>query len=316
MKSVMFGNTGISIFPLIYGTLPMGPLQAGLTVSEGASLIQHALEHGVNTLDTATLYGSYPHIREALKSYSKPVTVITKTHATDAATARVHVETGLKELGVERLDIVLIHAARVADPFTDRVAVIEELLRLKQSGRIAHIGLSSHYIDAFRKAIDHPEIEVIHPLINKIGMGILDGTAKEMAAVIEASSKAGKGIYAMKALAGGNLIHDARAAFRYVLGLKGVDGIAVGMLSKAEIDANIALFEHATADDELWKSLESRRRRLQIMTNFCKGCGRCVEICGSTALVMKYNRPVVDETNCILCGYCAEGCPEFIIRVV
>ena len=49
---------------------------------------------------------------------------------------------------------------------------------------------------------------------------------------------AGKGIYAMKALAGGNFISDARNKFRYVLNLEGVHGVAVGMLSKEEIDGN------------------------------------------------------------------------------
>ncbi len=316
MKRVMLGNTGIEIFPLVYGTLPMGPLQANLTPAEGGRLIRHALERGVNILDTATLYGSYPHIRAGLAGWRDPVTVVTKTHAADAETARAHVELGLRELGVERLDVVHIHAARIADPFTDRAAVLEELLRQQEAGKIAHIGLSSHYIAAFRQALTHPEIEVIHPLINKTGMGILDGTAAEMAAVIAQSAAAGKGVYAMKALAGGNLIADARAAIGYVLGLPGIHGVAIGMLSEAEVEANIALFEQGTADDGVWQQLESRRRRLQIMTNYCKGCGRCVEICGSAALTMVDGKPVVDEANCILCGYCAEGCPEFIIRVV
>ena len=316
MKRVMLGNTGIEIFPLVYGTLPMGPLQANLTPAEGGRLIRHALERGVNILDTATLYGSYPHIRAGLAGWRDPVTVVTKTHAADAETARAHVELGLRELGVERLDVVHIHAARIADPFTDRAAVLEELLRQQEAGKIAHIGLSSHYIAAFRQALTHPEIEVIHPLINKTGMGILDGTAAEMAAVIAQSAAAGKGVYAMKALAGGNLIADARAAIGYVLGLPGIHGVAIGMLSEAEVEANIALFEQGTADDGVWRQLESRRRRLQIMTNYCKGCGRCVEICGSAALTMVDGKPVVDEANCILCGYCAEGCPEFIIRVV
>lgn len=316
MKRVALGNTGIEIFPLVYGTLPMGPLQANLTPAEGGRLIRHALERGVNILDTATLYGSYPHIRAALNGWQQPVTVVTKTHAADAATARDHVELGLKELRVERLDVVHIHAARIADPFVDRAAVLEELLRQQQAGKIAHIGLSSHYIAAFRQALDHPEIEIIHPLINKTGMGILDGDSAGMAAVIAESAAAGKGVYAMKALAGGNLIAEARAAFGYVLGLAGVHGVAVGMLSEAEIDANIVLFEQGLADEAVWQQLESRRRRLQIMSNFCKGCGRCVEICGSAALTMVDGKPVVDEASCILCGYCAEGCPEFIIRVV
>jgi hypothetical protein len=43
MKLISLGNTGIVAFPLIYGTLPLGPLQAGLSPAEGGKLIRHAL---------------------------------------------------------------------------------------------------------------------------------------------------------------------------------------------------------------------------------------------------------------------------------
>ena len=316
MKRVQLGNTGISIFPLIFGTLPLGPLQAGVSPQEGGRLIRHALEQGVTMIDTATLYGTYPHVREALKGWRGEVTIATKTHTADPITAREHVELALKELGRERLDIVHIHGARVANPFTERYALLEELLKMKQEGKIAHVGLSSHYIEAFRRVATHPEIEVIHPLININGMGIIDGSAKEMAAAIAACAHAGQGVYAMKALAGGNLISSARQSLAYVAGLEGVHAVAVGMLSEEEIDANIAFFECGELDDTIWQKLESRRRRLKIMEQFCKGCGKCIEICANGALSCVNGKAVVDESACVLCGYCGSGCPEFFIRVI
>lgn len=316
MKRVQLGNTGISIFPLIFGTLPLGPLQAGLSPSEGGRLIRHALEHGVTMIDTATLYGTYPHVREALKNWRGEVTIATKTHTADAATARLHVELALTELGREQLDLVHIHGARVADPFKDRTAVLEELLLMKQEGKIAHVGLSSHYIEAFRRAASHPEIEVIHPLINQTGMGIIDGSAAEMSEAIADCARAGQGVYAMKALAGGNLISTARQSLAYVAGLEGIHGVAIGMLSEQEIEANIAFFECGQVDDKVWKGLESRRRHLKIMEQFCKGCGMCIEICGNGALSLVEGKAVVDESSCVLCGYCGSGCPEFFIRVI
>jgi len=316
MQQRPLGNTGINIAPLVFGTLPLGYLQAKLTPEEGGRLIRHALEHGVNAVDTATLYETYGHVREGLKGFNGEVTVITKTHAADAATVRAHVERGLKELGRERLDVVHCHAARIADPFVDRAAAIEELVKLKEEGKIAHVGLSTHYIAAVRKAALYPEIEVVHPLINRTGMGILDGSPEEMAEAIKLCAGAGKGIYAMKALAGGNLIAGARASFAYVLGLQGCHGIAVGMLSEQEIDANIALFSGAAPDDGVWQELESRKRRLAIMKNFCKGCGLCAAACVNGALAMVDAKPEVDEASCVLCGYCGAECPEFIIRVV
>jgi predicted aldo/keto reductase-like oxidoreductase len=316
MKEVTLGATGIATSPLVFGTLPLGPLQAGLSPAAGGRLIRHALEHGVNMIDTAALYGTYPHIREGLTGWRGPVTIVSKTHAADAATARLHVDEALRELGRDRLDIVHLHGARIANPFVDRAAVLDELLAMKRAGKIGHVGLSSHYITAFRLALDHPEIEVIHPLINRTGMGILDGSAEEMAVAIAACARAGKGVYAMKALAGGNLISEARQSLAYVAGLEGIHGVAIGMLSTEEIDANIAFFTDGSTSDEVWSLLESRRRRLKIMAQFCKGCGQCLEICGSKALSLVNGRATVNEAACVLCGYCGAACPDFIIRVV
>jgi predicted aldo/keto reductase-like oxidoreductase len=294
----------------------MGPLQAGLTPEEGGRLIRYALEQGVNVIDTAELYQTYPHIKEGLRGYGGEAIIISKTHAPDGALARAHVERGLRELGIDRFHVVHMHCAKVADPFVERRQVLDVLLAMKEEGKIAHVGLSSHYISAIRKAAEHPEIEVIHPLINMNGMGIIDGTEEEMGAAILACKAAGKGIYAMKALAGGNLIPQARQAIRYVLNVAGVDGVAIGMVSEAEIDANITLFETGAADDATWATLEKKRRRLRIMAQFCKGCGMCLDACGSGALTIVDGKAQVDEGACVLCGYCGASCPEFMIRVV
>ncbi len=316
MNKVALGSTGIRITPLVYGTLPLGPLQAGLSPAEGGRLIRHALELGVNMLDTAELYETYPHIRAGIEGYGGEVLIVSKTHAADAQLARAHVERALRELGRERLDIVHLHGARISDPFVERADVLAELLRMKEEGKIGHVGLSSHYISAVRKAADHPEIEVVHPLINRTGMGILDGTPEEMAEAILACSQSGKGVYAMKALAGGNLIAEARASIRYVLAVPGVDGLALGMLSEQEIEANLALVTGGEADEAVWQVLEQRRRKLRIMERFCKGCGMCVPACTNNALSVGSGKARVDEEACILCGYCGAACPEFIIRVV
>lgn len=316
MEKIVLGRTGIITGRLVYGTLPMGPLQAGLQPEEGGRLIRHALGLGITIIDTAELYSTYPHIRAGLRGYTGDVVIASKTHASDAPTARQHVERGLRELGRERIDIVHCHAARIPDPFTERAGVIEELLKMKQEGKIGHVGLSTHYVSAVRKAAHHPEIEVLHPLINRTGLGIIDGTADDMAAAIAQCASSGTGIYAMKALGGGNLISSARESLRYVLGLAGVHAVALGMLSTEEIDANERLFSTGVADPADWQRLEARKRHLRIMDRFCKGCGQCIPACASSSLSLKNGVATVDESTCVLCGYCGAACPEFIIRVV
>ncbi|MBI5015949.1 MAG: aldo/keto reductase [Deltaproteobacteria bacterium] len=311
----LLGRTGLSIHPLVFGTLPMGPLQAGLAPREGGRLIRHALERGLNLIDTAELYGSYGHIRAGLEGFRGEVLLATKTHAPTAALARAHVERALRELGVDCLDIVHVHGARLTDPFAERGEVFEALLVLKAEGKVRCVGVSGHRVAAIRRAAEHPDVDVIHPLINREGLGIPDGAAEEMAAAIAAAGAAGKGVYAMKALAGGNFIATARESLRYVLGLSGVHGVAVGMLSEAEIDANLGLFEGA-ADGSAWGVLEGRSRKIRVMELFCKGCGACAEACASDAITVVDGVARVDAASCVLCGYCAAACPEFMIRVV
>ncbi|PLX82496.1 MAG: aldo/keto reductase [Desulfuromonas sp.] len=316
MTRVPLGRTGLQISPLVYGTLPLGPLQARLSAAEGGKLIRYALEQGVNLLDTAELYGTYEHIRHGIAGFSGEVLIASKTHAADATTARAHVERALREMGRERLDIVHLHGARLQQPFVERSEVFAELLKMRDEGKIAQLGLSTHYVCAVYQAAEQPDVEVIHPLINRQGMGIIDGSADEMATAIAAASQAGKGIYAMKALAGGNLIDKAREHIRYVAGLPGVDALALGMTGTAEIDANLALLTASGEDEEAWHKLEQRRRKLVIMEQFCKGCGACVPACTNDALQLVEGKAKVDEENCILCGYCGAACPEFMIRVV
>lgn len=324
MKCTSLGSTGLTISPLIFGTLPLGPLQTNLSPSEGGALIRHALESGITTIDTAALYGTFSHIRQALNGYSGEAVIASKTHAADPATAREHVETALREIGIERLDIVHLHAARIEHPFRDRAEVIETLLQMKDEGKIGHVGISTHYASVVDSLPDHPEIEIVHPLINRIGLGIIDGGkesgenggATKMSAAIKKASDAGVGVYAMKALAGGNLISTARESINWVRNLNGVDGLALGMLSIEEIDANCALFAGEALDPSTWERLESRKRELKIMTNFCTGCAACVKSCSEGGLQIANGRAKVNPEVCVLCGYCADACPDFIIRVV
>lgn len=306
----------IDLGPLVFGTLPMGPLQADLELEAGARLIARALDLGVRAVDSAEMYGTYPYIARAMELTGKRPLLISKTHADTPEGARAHLHNALKSLGVERLDVFNIHGARLEDPFAQRGEVIAELVRMKEEGLIGHVGLSTHRYKVVELACRHPEIEVLHPLINLVGLGIIDGRAQHMAHAIERASAAGKTVYAMKALAGGNLISEAFASLGYVRGLPGVDSVAVGMLSPAEVEANAGYFLRDEADREQWKNLSRRERKLVAMAQFCVACGACIEHCASLAISLKDGRVHIDEEKCVLCGYCAPACPAFLLRIV
>lgn len=315
-KRHRLGRTGLQISRLVYGSLPLGPLQANLSPEEGGQLIRHAIDLGVNVVDTAELYGTYRHICEGLKGVTQKVHIISKTHASTAVDARKHVERALSEMSLQKLDVLHIHGARLANPFVDRAEVLAEMKRMQREGLVDFLGLSTHYICAVQQAAEHPDIDVIHPLINRDGMGVLDGTAAQMAEMIAYAASCGKGIYGMKALAGGNLIKEARSCFRYVLDLPGMHALAIGMLSKEEIDGNYKLLNNGEAEPSAWDQLEKRERKIQIMEQLCKGCGACVPACTNHGIYLENGKARIKRDDCILCGYCAAACPEFIIRVV
>ncbi len=312
---VTLGRTGLFIHPLVVGTLPMGPLQANLPPAEGAAIIRHALEGGANLIDTADMYGTYAHIRGALNGISRDVFIASKTHATTREAAREHVERALRMLEVDHLDILHLHAARVLNPFGERGEVLDEMRVMRHEGKVRFLGLSTHCVPAVRAATFRDDVDVIHPLINRRGLGIMGGSMAEMASAIADAAAAGKGVYAMKALAGGNLISDARASLTWVRSLPGVHAVAVGMLSIREVEANLSLFE-GLDEPGLWRELERRVRSLRIMEVLCKGCGKCLEACPAKALSIVDGKARLHEGSCILGGYCAPACPEFAIRVV
>ena len=70
MKKNFLGNTGIEVSEVGFGVLPIGPSQLALPVETGAAILRYALEQGINFLDTAQYYRTYPYIRHALKDGS------------------------------------------------------------------------------------------------------------------------------------------------------------------------------------------------------------------------------------------------------
>jgi aryl-alcohol dehydrogenase-like predicted oxidoreductase len=59
-KKNYLGNTGLLVTEAGFGVLTVGKTQLNLTVDEGAAVLRYALERGINFLDTAEYYETYP----------------------------------------------------------------------------------------------------------------------------------------------------------------------------------------------------------------------------------------------------------------
>jgi len=315
MKKNLLGSTGLAVSELCLGVLPLGPLQANISVQESAAIIRRALEEGVNFLDTAEMYQTYPHIAEAIKDFDGEVIIATKSAATTYEAMEKSVNKALEDLGRSYIDIFLLHAARGGKTlFQEREGAFNCLKEYKAKGIIKHIGISTHSVEAVYAAIEQEEVDIIFPIINMTGMGIIDGSLQDMLAAILKAHQAGKGLYAMKVLAGGNLIHKLEEAIAYVRGMNGIASLAIGMINMGELEVNLRIFRNETIPDEL-KNLSKSSKKLFI-TKFCIGCGTCIKTCPNFALSLKDNKVIVDHEKCLLCGYCNPVCPEFALRLL
>ncbi len=314
MNTILLGETGIKVSRLCFGTLTMGPLQRNMPLNRGVALLELAFSFGLNFVDTAELYGTYPYIKEALKLKSDLV-VCTKSYSYDKKSAEASFKKAVSGIGREYIDIFLLHEQESEHTLRGHWEAVEYFLEKRRQGYIGAIGVSTHYIAAMLSALHRPELQILFPLINKTGIGIADGTSEAMLEAIRCAHAKGKGILAMKALGGGHLLQMRNEALRFIMAEKSIHSIAIGMQTEEEVRYNCALFSDIIPSKELELALNNQQRKLMIH-DWCEGCGACVKRCKNKALSLVGGKAAVDTTLCVLCGYCASVCPQFCIKVI
>jgi aryl-alcohol dehydrogenase-like predicted oxidoreductase len=240
---VTLGKTGIQVSLVGMGTGSIGSGQASnqtrLGIKGFGRVVRHALDHGVCFFDVADQYGSHVYLREALKGVPRENYVIqTKTHATNTADARSHLERYRLELGVDYIDIVLLHCMQKSGWQHDHTGSMEYLMKAKEEKIIRAHGTSCHGMDPLRTSAKESFVEIDLARINPEGLIMDDKKPDEVASVLEEMHAAGKGIVGMKILGEGRIKTPERkdASLRYVLGLGTVDAFIIGFESTEQID--------------------------------------------------------------------------------
>ena len=376
----MLGRTGLAVSCVGIGVLPMGPGQLNLPLDEGASVICDALRRGINFIDTAQYYRTYPYIRRALEvmrlvteenprgadnlsteenSCSAVVPVSSENLCGAASPAmrgkmdasarddseiefcphvacddRPHrsdmlrpvisskslassyddmmaaIEECRSALGLKTIDIFLMHEVRTGQ-FAARAGAWQALQDARATGLVRAIGISTHHADVARAMADVAACDVIFALLNYRGMGVRcgqdAGTKEEMAAALTVCKACGKGIYLMKALGGGNLTGDYQKALDYVFTQDFMDAVMVGFTNTSEID-DMMCYLSGTMESSY--NPDVSRKKMYVNQEDCEGCGACLKICAAGAV--HYNKnglAEIDQSKCLTCGYCAQGCP-------
>lgn len=340
----MLGQTGLAVSCVGIGALPIGPGQLNLPLEEGSAVICDALRRGISFIDTAQYYRTYPYIRHALevmgfvteenicgagalsagknphdaralsagkKPHDADLPVISsKSLASSYDDMMAAIEECRDALGLKTIDIFLMHEVR-SGQFAARAGAWQALQDAKRAGLVRAIGISTHHVDVARAMADVSACDVVFALLNYRGMGIRcgqeAGTKEAMVAALTVCKAAGKGIYTMKALGGGNLTADYQKALDYVFSQDCVDAVMLGFTNTSEIDD---MMRYLSGKMESSYNPDVSRKKMYVNQEDCEGCGTCLKICAAGAV--HYNKnglAEIDQSKCLTCGYCAQGCP-------
>src|SRR5688500_7578026 len=169
MEMRKLGRTAIHVTPIGLGLMSMSGVYGTADDEQSIGVIHHALDRGINHLDSADMYG-WGHneqlLGRALKGRRDKVIVATKFGQTKSADGKQGIdgrpeyvmqacEASLKRLGLEVIDLYYQHRVDAKVPIEDTVGAMKRLL---EQGKVRALGLSEARPETIRRA------HKVHPI--------------------------------------------------------------------------------------------------------------------------------------------------------
>ena len=318
MDYVTLGSTGITVNKNGFGALPI----QRISDEEAVYLLVKAYNNSITFFDTARDYtDSEQKICYALtgvRGIRNDIYIATKTSAKDALTFREQLETSLKTLKTDHIDIYQFHNPPFCPKPGDDSGLYNAMLEAKAQGKVRHIGLTNHRLEIAREAAESGLYEIVqYPISYLSSIEELD--------FVQLCADKNIGVIAMKALSGG-LITDSAAAYAFLMQFDNVIPIW-GIQREYELDEFISYQNVTPALDGRAMSVIERDVE-ELSGDFCRGCGYClpcpagiyIPIAARMSVLMKrahesfYFSDLARESmsrveDCINCGNCKERCP-------
>lgn len=315
MDRVTLGNTGITVNKNGFGALPI----QRISQEEAVKLIRRAYEGGITFFDTARVYtDSECKLGAALDGIREKVFVASKTAAADAESFWRDLETTLKNLKTDYLDLYQFHNPAVCPKPGDGSGLYEAMTEAKKQGKIRHIGITNHRLMVAHEIVESGLYETLQFPFSYLA-------AEPDLEIVELCRKADMGFIAMKALSGG-LITNSAAAYAYMRDFDHVLPIW-GIQRESELDEFLEYMENPPVMTKEYKTLIEQDRK-ELSGNFCRGCGYCmpcpvgieINTCARMSLLIRRSpsekqltpeaRAMMDKVkDCLHCRACASKCP-------
>ena len=315
MKQITLGSTGITVPQNAFGALPIQRVSMEMAVK----LLRRAYEGGMRFFDTARAYSdSEVKVGEAFDGMRKKVFIATKTGAKTPEEVRAQVETSLKNLRTDYIDIYQFHCADQCYRPGDGTGMYECMEELKKEGKIRHIGITAHKLYIAEEAVESGLYETLQYPFSYLS------SEKEIA-LVKKCKEANMGFIAMKGLAGG-LINRSEAAMAFMSQFDNALPIW-GIQKEKELEEWLSyMAETPTMNEELTAYIEKEQKELT--GEFCRGCGYCmpcpagimINQCARMSLMLR-RAPSKDWLTpemqaemkkievCLHCNQCMKKCP-------
>ena len=315
MKTVTLGRTSITTPQNAFGALPIQRVSTDYAVM----LLRKAYEGGMTFFDTARNYtDSEEKLGIAFEGMRDKIFIASKTHALSPDVLRKDLETTLKNLKTDYLDLYQFHQASQCYKPGDGTGMYEAMLEAKEKGLIRHIGITAHKIGVAEEAVASGLYETLQYPFNYLS------TERELA-LVQACKEAGMGFIAMKGLSGG-LLTNSRVCMAFMSQFDHVLPIW-GIQRESELDEWLSFFSREVSMDEYAAEVIAKDKA-ELGGDFCRSCNYCapctvgIEIrnCARMSQLIRrspsenYLSPAWQEKmemieSCIGCGICMTRCP-------
>ena len=314
MKQIVLGKTGIKTPQNAFGALPV----QRVNMNEAVKLLRRAYDGGMTFFDTARAYSdSEEKLGEAFDGMRDKIYISSKTQAKTPEKFWSDLETTLKNLRTDYLDIYQLHCAPVCYRPGDGTGMYEAMVEAKKQGKIRHIGITAHLIGVAEEIVKSGLYETLQFPFSYLA------NEREIK-LVEDTEKAGMGFIAMKGLAGG-LLTNSKACMAF---MSQYDALPIwGIQREEELEEWLSFFnESAEMTDEIAEFIEEDRKSLQ--GDFCRGCGYCmpcsvgiqINNCARMSQLIRrspsanflgeeWQGLMGKIEDCIDCGLCKSKCP-------
>jgi aryl-alcohol dehydrogenase-like predicted oxidoreductase len=280
----LLGKTGLKVSSLGFGCM----------LASDPLVVERAAELGINYFDTARSYQGGNNERmvgAALKGRRDKIILASKTPGRTKEEVLRDLETSLRELGTDHLDLYFLHNRNEPEAVTEEG--LEALEQARKAGKIRFRGVSFHF--NMPRMLEH----VLKLGVVDVALASYNFTMQpEVGEAIRAARRQGLGIVAMKVMAGGyariqkgdrlygqspeHLTARLKrpgamlAALKWVLKNEAVDTAIIGITDFEELEEDLRAMSEPFTDEEA-RLLAAELRRIGPL--YCRMCGACGGVC-------------------------------------